>query len=95
MSDCLSCGREFKPRKFGHVFCSVGCRHRGERRPEERQPSDEAAVARLFDESRDPEARVRADDWCPGPPEMAALEVRSTVAQRRRWYLNLVRLGRI
>ncbi len=49
MSECLSCGRSFEPRKAGHVFCSVLCPHRGARRPEERVPVDEAAVARLFD----------------------------------------------
>ena len=63
--ECAHCGREFKPSKVGHRFCSVFCRHRGERKPHERVLVDTAAVERLFDESRDPSERCRDDDWYP------------------------------
>ena len=96
IAECLSCGIEFTPRKEGHVFHSVGCRHRGERRPEERAPVDLAAIERLFDESRDLGERVRGNDWHPNPDTpLADLDGFDTVGSRRRWYLNLVRLGRI
>jgi hypothetical protein len=54
-----------------------------------------SAVARLFDSSRDPDERVRADEWFLGPPEFAALYAYDTVRQRRRWYRNLVAEGLI
>jgi hypothetical protein len=101
MAECLHCGGEFTPRKFGHVFCSVGCRHSGERRPEERALVDPDAVARLFDQARDPSERVRDDDWLPEShksPEVrrlyAPLEACDTVETRRRWYLALAAAGR-
>jgi hypothetical protein len=93
--ECLRCGKQFEPRKQGHVFCSTACRHRGERKPHERVPVDQAAVARLFDSSRYPDERVRADEWFLGPPEFAALYAYDTVRQRRRWYRNLVAEGLI
>jgi hypothetical protein len=78
------------------VFCWVACRHRGERRPGERVPVDRAAVARLFDEARDPDSRVLRDDWHPGPsPEWVALDIVDTVETRRRWYRELEKLGRL
>ena len=90
---CLACGGEFRPRKRGHVFCSSLCRHRGPRRPE--QPTvDHDAIARLFDEGRDPDARVRDNDWYPQPPTMKDLDAHDTVAERRRWFLELSRRGR-
>ena len=94
-ADCLSCGRSFVPRKFGHVFCSSSCRHRGERLPGDRKPADPEAIARLFDEDRDPGALVSADDWHPSPQsEFVELDAeRDTVADRRRWYGNLLREG--
>jgi hypothetical protein len=92
-AECLSCSREFEPRKFGHVFCSSVCRHRGERRPEEREPADPEQVARLFDEGRDPDEQVRPDDWHPAPSEFDELDAGDTVAMRRRWYGNLLREG--
>jgi hypothetical protein len=66
MAECLHCGRKFQPRRRGHVFCSSFCRRRGERwdRP---TSADREQVARLFDPSRDPEERVRDDDWHPPP----------------------------
>jgi len=50
--ECLHCGRPFEPRKLGHVFCSVDCRHGGERRPEERLWSDPTRYAELFGDDR-------------------------------------------
>jgi hypothetical protein len=92
--ECLCCGREFVARKAGHVFCSSFCRHRGEHRPEERDQADPEQVARLFDDDRDPDERVRPDDWHPAPEsEFAELDAGDTVAQRRRWYRNLRREG--
>ena len=95
MPECLSCGRGFEPRRIGHVYCSVDCRHRGERRPD-REPVDQQAVERLFDVSRDPESRVLPDEWhpLPGSP-WVELDACDTVRQRRRWYRELVKLGRL
>jgi hypothetical protein len=52
---------------------------------------DPEQVKRLFDPSRDPEERVREDDWFAGPsdPEWRALYAEETVRARRRWYMNL------
>jgi hypothetical protein len=50
-AECLSCGREFTPRKLGHVFCSSECRYAG---PGQRVSRDPEAVKRLFDPERDP-----------------------------------------
>jgi hypothetical protein len=97
MAECLHCGRKFQPRRRGHVFCSSFCRRRGERwdRP---TSADREQVARLFDPSRDPEERVRDDDWHPTPdtPEglaWRALDWCQTVGDRRRWYKNLLEGG--
>ena len=92
--ECLHCGAPFVPRKVGHVFHSVECRHRGERRPDERQPIDLEAIERLFDESRDPGERVTDDDWFPGAA-MKHLYSFDSVGGRRRWYRSLQRLGRL
>jgi hypothetical protein len=92
VAECLSCGAEFRPRRRGHVFCSNYCRHRGEKRPEERIALDSEQVRRLFDPDRDPKARVRDDDWHPTPDSpMHDLDAVDTVADRRRWYLWLLR----
>jgi hypothetical protein len=92
---CRRCRKEFAPVKGGHVFCSAACRHRRERRPDA-PPVDEEQVARLFDPSRDPGERVRADDWCNGmDAERTELYSVETVGQRRGWYLRLVDIGRI
>jgi hypothetical protein len=93
--ECLHCGKQFEPRKNGHVFCSVACRHKGERKPDERVVVDQAAVDRLFDPARDPDERVRDDEWFLGPPEFAALYAHESVGKRRRWYRNLVAEGLI
>jgi hypothetical protein len=94
---CLSCGTSFAPRKAGHVFCSTGCRHRGEREAHERVAVDHEAVATLFDESRDPDERCRGDDWyLDGHPDhWRRLDSYDTVAGRRRWYLALRADGRL
>jgi hypothetical protein len=75
------------------VFCSVGCRHLGELPPDQRRPVDKGAVERLFDPARDPNERVRGDDWFPGNPSPAVRELYAvdTVWARRQWYTNLLR----
>jgi hypothetical protein len=88
-TECLHCGAEFVPNKRGHLYCSPLCRHRGPREVHERRPVDEAQVARLFDESRDPDERARPDDWHPGPPEFAELDSFDLLEKRRRWYTSL------
>jgi hypothetical protein len=52
---------------------------------------DPEQVKRLFDPDRDPNERVREDDWFAGPsdPEWRALYAHETVGGRRRWYMNL------
>jgi len=91
---CLHCGSDFVPRKRGHVFCSVGCRHGGARQPEERAKDDPEQVARLFDPSRDPKERVCRDDRYQDPAHgRFELDLPGTVVQRRRWYLAVRELG--
>jgi len=95
-AECLGCGVEFEPRKFGHVFCSAFCRHRGERAPHERGPVDHGAIARLFDESREPGERCRDDDWiAESCAAMKRLYAADTVAARRRWYTTLHLEGKL
>jgi hypothetical protein len=93
--ECLHCGVEFSPRKAGHVYHSIECRHRGERAPHERTMVDPEAVGRLFDPARDPDERVRPDDWFPGPAEAAGVYSVDDVGTRRRWYRNLLDSGRL
>jgi hypothetical protein len=51
-------------------------------------------IRRLFDEYRDPEARVEPTDWHPTPDTpFALLDTHDTVAKRRRWYLELLDRG--
>src|SRR5581483_7922206 len=98
VAQCLHCGGEFKPRKAGHVFCSVGCRHLGERGPNDPPPVDPALIDRLFDPGRDPGERVTLEDWfspMDTPENVKALYLCDTVAQRRQWYLRLRGMGRI
>ena len=53
--------------------------------------SDREQIARLFDPSRDPEDRVRDDDWHPEPDSSwAKLDLCKTIGSRRRWYLALL-----
>jgi hypothetical protein len=56
--------------------------------------TDDEQVRRLFDESRDPNERVRDDDWHPsqGTP-WQELDWCHTIGQRRTWYLNLKKEG--
>jgi hypothetical protein len=94
-ANCLRCGKQFAPRKLGHLFCSTACRHRGERQPGD-PPIDDEALERLFDPSRDPDERVRDDEWCAGmDAEWAELYAEDTLAARRRWYANLIQAGRL
>lgn len=98
MAECLHCGVSFVPRKAGHVFHSIACRHRGARAPHERKPIDEEQIARLFDPKRDPSERCRLDDWfCPADADesIRALYLYDTVGERRRWYRNLEQMGRL
>lgn len=92
MAKCLHCGVEFRPRRRGHVFCSSFCRHRGERRPEEPAPVDQAQLRRLFDSFRSPDERVCDDDWHPSPQDSPwrNLDACQTVGKRRGWYLTLI-----
>ena len=93
---CLHCGVEFVPRKFGHVFHSIECRHRGARPAHERKPIDLEAIERLFDEARDPGERVRPADWHPHPESpLFELDLVDTVESRRHWYLKLKEIGRL
>jgi hypothetical protein len=85
---CARCGTWFMPSKRGHRFCSSDCRYQGEREPRERPPADPEQVARLFDESRDPEEPVRPDDWT-ATPQFAHLDTFHTVGRRRRWHQEL------
>jgi hypothetical protein len=97
MASCLHCGSEFHPRRGGHVFCSVWCRHQGERKSGD-PPVDQAQIDRLFDPRRDPQEQVADDDWfapADADPEWKALYAGETVEQRRRWYENLKAMGRI
>ncbi len=69
----------------------------GQRPLEERGEIDTEAVRRLFDPSRDPEERVREDDWFAGnpDPEWRGLYAHETVGARRRWYMNLMMSGEL
>jgi hypothetical protein len=96
VAECLHCGVGFVPRNASHVFHSAECRHRGERQPHEREPVDHEQIARLFDEVRDPDEKVRPDDWHPNPdPEWQALDAWDTVGRRRRWYEELTLRGKV
>jgi hypothetical protein len=93
MAECERCGRWFRPRRAGHVYCSASCRRTAP--PPGVTAADPDAVERLFDESRDPDAVVRDDDWFHGgPEEWRHLFACDTVATRRRWFLALRREGR-
>jgi hypothetical protein len=97
-AECLRCGTVFTPRKYGHIYCSPQCRHRGERGPHDPPAVDPEQVDRLFDLARDPGERVRDDDWfhpLDAAPEWKALYAHDTVEGRRRWYLTLVKEGRL
>jgi hypothetical protein len=74
--------------------CTPWCRHQGPRSPEDRRPADHEQIARLFDEGRDPDERVRYDDWHPNGGDedgatWTALDGTDTVGRRREWYWAL------
>jgi hypothetical protein len=71
------------------VFCRNLCRYRYRGESSKLQLADPEQIARLFDESRDPNERVREDDWFP-TLGWADLFLADTVEQRRRWYLALL-----
>jgi hypothetical protein len=56
-----------------------------------RRPLTEAdeQVARLFDETRDPNEPVREDDWFPSREKWGDLFLHQTVGERRQFYLRL------
>jgi hypothetical protein len=54
-----------------------------------RRPEPDPSVARLFDESRDPQETVHPDDWHPDPERFGDLDAHDTVEDRRRWYRNI------
>jgi hypothetical protein len=57
---------------------------------------DREQVARLFDKTRDPDERVRPDDWHPSAdPRWHELDSWDTLARRRRWYEELALLGKL
>jgi hypothetical protein len=65
-------------------------------RPEDAGPPDPEQVARPFDPIRDPNERVRRDDWYPTGPEHPRFEIDlddDTVQDLRRHYLTLRELG--
>jgi hypothetical protein len=98
MSRCLQCNKVFQPRRGGHVFCSVRCRHLGERKPHDPPPVDQDQIDRLFDPRRDPSERVREDDWfapADAAPEWRELFEGDTVAKRRQWFETLKELGQV
>jgi hypothetical protein len=91
MPDCLHCGRQFTPRKAGHVFCSNACRHKGESNPGTGVDWNREKVAALFDPGRDPDERVNLDDWHPTPQHtgFVELDLVDTVKARRQQYRHL------
>ena len=94
-TECLHCGIAFEPTRAGHLYCTPWCRHQGPRSPEDRRPVDHDQIARLFDESRDPDEPVRDDDWHANRDDengatWMALDATHTVARRREWYWNLI-----
>jgi hypothetical protein len=96
VAKCAHCRREFTPRKVGHRFCTVRCRHRGERQPDAPAPPSQGLIDRLFDPRQAPEQPVRDDDWLPEScVVMKGLYMCDTVEGRRRWYQALRRLGRV
>jgi hypothetical protein len=93
MKRCPNCGRDFQPRKSDHIYCTTACRYAFGKRLtvvgfEQQDPE---AVERLFDPSRDPNERVRPDDWFCAPAEdgWKELYAHETVEMRRRWFRNL------
>jgi hypothetical protein len=97
-ANCLSCGREFRAAQARSRLCSSFCRHRhrgeGNHGRPRRPAVDPEQIERLFDSARDPQERVRPDDWHPSPDSgFSDLDGWDTVAKRRRWYLTLIKEG--
>lgn len=92
MAECARCGRTFVRRRSDHRFCRPECRKLGQRKPGEPPPVDPDVVDRLFDPRRDPNDRVRTDDWfwpVDAPEAWKALFAGHSVGGRRRWLANL------
>ena len=94
-AECLHCGIAFEPTRAGHLYCTPWCRHHGPRSPQDRRPVNHDQIARLFDEDRDPDERVRDDDWHGNRDDengqaWMELDATDTVGQRREWYRTLV-----
>jgi hypothetical protein len=63
--------------------------------PHDRRPVDHDQIRRLFDEDRDPDARVRDDDWHANRDDengatWVELDAADTVGRRRDWYRAFV-----
>jgi hypothetical protein len=96
--DCAHCGTPFKPTRRGHIYCTPDCRHAGPARfGQQEAAAAREAVARLFDEGRDPQGLVEPGDWYPhiGTRDGDAFgrleNPADTVGGRRGWYLRLRR----
>jgi hypothetical protein len=89
MAECLHCGKEFTPRRAGHVYHSPWCRHHGERKPYDPPPVDQDQISRLFNPRRNPTERIADDDWHVGGTEWQSLDAADTVTDRRRWFESL------
>jgi endogenous inhibitor of DNA gyrase (YacG/DUF329 family) len=97
-AECARCGVEFVRRRSDHRFCSPECRKLGEWKPGDQPPVDREVVDRLFDPLRDPNERVRSDDWfapMDAPEGWRALFAHESVGGRRRWFANLKALGEV
>ena len=95
IAECAHCGIEFIQRRTDHRFCCPEHRKLGERKPYDPPPADPEQVRRLFDEDRDPDERVRDDDWHGNRDDengqaWMELDATDTVGQRREWYRTLV-----
>ncbi len=80
------------------MFCSRFCRHRhrgiGNDGRRGRPVVDPEQIDRLFDNARDPQERVRPEDWHPSPDSgFLELDAYDTVGARRHWYLALIKEG--
>jgi hypothetical protein len=96
VAECAHCHGEFVRRRSDHRFCCPEHRKLGERKPGAPALPDREQIARLFDKTRDPDERVRADDWHPsGDPRWHELDAWDTVGRRRHWYEELALLGRL
>jgi hypothetical protein len=99
IAKCLRCGRDFERRHSRHIYCSRDCRYGKDPAERLRAPTPEQ-LKRLFDPTRDPESKVRLDDWhplieLPNGAEWRELDLLNSVASRRRWYRVLRAEGRV